>query len=92
MIGYRGPFKPVAQARMEKELCGASLRHKEPQPRAITCGYRNCNADKKKIHDDDGNTRLNPVQLTDDNFEHFVVCPKCQSVAYSIVFLWPRQQ
>ena len=81
MFGYRGPFKPVAQARMEKELSGGTFGRDEPKPRVSSCGYVNCNANKAADAGDE-NKRPSPVPLTDDNLQHFVVCPKCQSVAY----------
>ena len=72
MLSYFGPFKPLAQVRMERDLAGNADYGEDPKARVATCGYASCNEGPN-----DG-----PTKLTDENIGQFVLCDKCKSVAY----------
>ena len=77
-FGYSGPFKPISQVRMEKDITGIASWN-PAKPRVQECAYRLCNVPASgwsKEHPP------NRTKLTDENVSKFVLCDKCRSAAY----------
>lgn len=75
-FGYRGKFKPIAQAQMEKDMAST---YRTAKARVNECAYHLCNAPPagwSKEHPP------NRSKLTDETLSQFMLCEKCRSVAY----------